>query len=696
MKNEGTRTRWARLTGIVDQALDIVDHEERQHYLDEACGWDALMRAEVDNLLQFADATWTLLDRPSVPTDPWGTLQPNETIGPYRVEGLLGEGGMGAVYQVHDDTLERSVALKLVHRERLTPDLLRRFHDERRLLARLNHPGIARIHGGGSLEDPQGGSLPFFTMEMVDGVPIDQYCLEQYGEDYHGSVKERIRLVLYVCDALSYAHRNLIVHRDLKPSNILVNSVGAPKLLDFGIAKDLVASTENAATLPGLAPMTLAYASPEQVRGQPVTTAVDVYSLAVVLYRLLCGRAPHVLSGDVVVDAQRICNDEPDVSGLKGDLRTVVQKALSKNPVLRYASMDEFATDLRNYLEGRPVKARRATLGYRVGKFIRRNRRRLAAAAFILVMIVLNENARRENAQKVELLAAEQRQTAEEARLASEQADTMAAFLKNIFDSASPDEQNGETLTADEILRRSAARARNQLQDHPATLALQLEAIGATQQTLGRWDLALELHEEAFQERRKVYSGDHPLLARNLNNLAAAEHRLGGKERAEALYRLALKMRQRLGERPVDLARIESNLALLVYERGDMEEAETLYRRILTTRRAAVSNGRLDAGLPDLSNSLRSLGMVLYRRGKYAEAEGFLSEALERRRRFEEDIRPSRIAAALESLGHVYRETGRETEAKEAFQEALDIYQRLYGEESRRVEKLRAALQGEA
>jgi non-specific serine/threonine protein kinase/serine/threonine-protein kinase len=358
---------------------------------------------------------------PPPPEDPIDGVR----IGPYRLVRELGRGGMGTVYLAvrSDDAFQQRVALKVLKRGMDTDAIVRRFRTERQILASLDHPLISRLLDGGAT--PEG--LPYFTMEFVEGQPIDEYCDSQrLGTD--------ARLVMFrkICSAVQYAHQNLVIHRDIKPANVLVTADGTPKLLDFGIAKlvdpDFAGET-LAATAAGSPLMTPEYASPEQVRGETVTTATDVYSLGVLLYELLTGRRPYDLTSRTVADIARvICDSVPErpstavtraasdpghageaVTGadgpqprahrrsvdpqrlrrrLAGDLDNIVLKALSKEPGRRYASVDQFSEDVRRHLAGLPVMARKDTLGYRTGKFVRRNRTGVAAAALVIAALV--------------------------------------------------------------------------------------------------------------------------------------------------------------------------------------------------------------------------------------------------------------------------------------------------------------------
>jgi non-specific serine/threonine protein kinase/serine/threonine-protein kinase len=398
---------WQRVKGLFQEALQR-SPEERDAFLADACGGDLALLSEVESLLAAHHEAGGFLSQPATsPTADAPAELEGRRIGPYRLLGRVGQGGMGVVYRSvrDDDAFRKVVALKLVRGGTGSEYAERRFRQERQILARLQHPHIATILDGGTTEEGQ----PYLVMEYVEGRPITTYCDEQ-----GLGTRERLSMFITVCAAVQYAHQSLVVHRDLKPGNILVTADGTPKLLDFGIAKLLAAGVDpdEAPTATLMPLMTPEYASPEQVRGQPVTTASDVYSLGVLLYELLAGRRPYTVAGESLVEIVRtVCETEPPppssaartlaleatvrpvrtrpaASELKGDLDTIVLRALHKEPARRYASVQELADDVRRHLDGRPVRARPDTLGYRAGKFVRRHRVAVAAAAVVALSLV--------------------------------------------------------------------------------------------------------------------------------------------------------------------------------------------------------------------------------------------------------------------------------------------------------------------
>lgn len=389
--------RYTRAQELFDATVDL-PREQRAAFLAQQCGEDESLRRDVESLLESHAQSGSFGEEPAfeIPSDLFtDSVEDSFTgrhFGPYEVVREIGRGGLGAVYLAvrSDGEYRKEVALKLIRRGLDTDDILRRFRTERQILAQLDHPNIARLLDGGTTDDGQ----PYFVMEYVKGDPIALYC-----DTYKLGTAQRLELFRKVCAAVTYAHQNLVIHRDLKPSNILVGADGEPKLLDFGIAKML--SAEEALfteTAPGLRAMTPEYASPEQVRGEKITTASDVYSLGVLLYELLTGEKPYRLKTRTTEELSRaITEQEPqrpsaavasNRPALHGDLDNIVLMAMRKEPQRRYSSAAVLAEDIRRHQEGLTVGARPSTFSYRAGKFIRRHRAGVAAAALVLLAIV--------------------------------------------------------------------------------------------------------------------------------------------------------------------------------------------------------------------------------------------------------------------------------------------------------------------
>jgi tetratricopeptide (TPR) repeat protein/predicted Ser/Thr protein kinase len=380
-----TTERWRQIEEIFAAASEL-DASERATYVERACAGDTTLRREVDSLLEadrgFAGSVADVI-RKEAEELASESLEAGagRRIGPYRLLRVIGKGGMGLVYLgvLEGEDFQKPVAIKLIQRGMDSELMVDRFRRERQILARLDHPYIARLLDGGSTPT---GQL-YFVMEYVEGKPLAEYCSER-----RLNVRDRLRLFQTVCEAVQYAHRNLIVHRDLKPGNILITADGAPKLLDFGVAKLLDPEVSTGQTKTLMRILTPDYASPEQVRGEPVSIATDVYSLGVILYELLTGRLPHASSLRSLTELEReICNRPPErpsamEPSLRGDLDNIILMALRKEADRRYGSVEQFSEDIRRHLEGLPVTARNDTVLYRTGKFVRRHKAAVGATLF--------------------------------------------------------------------------------------------------------------------------------------------------------------------------------------------------------------------------------------------------------------------------------------------------------------------------
>ncbi len=546
-----------RLRRVNEILLATLEHEppKRGAFLDRVCKGDEQVRCEVESLLAVDPELVDRLDCPVADLHgPPAVVVEGKRIGPYRVVRELGRGGMGAVFLAAraDGEYDRQVAVKVLKRGLDTAEIVHRFRTERQILANLGHPYIAELYEGGTTEDHR----LYFVMEHIEGEPIDRYC-----DARRGTIRQRIELFRKVCSAVQFAHQSLVVHRDLKPGNILVTADGEPKLLDFGVAKLLDPETGEpvTATAAGLRLMTPEYASPEQVRGEPITTTSDVYSLGVMLYELLTGHRPHRLKAWQAEEVKRvICEQEPEkpstavsrveevraeagaivtltpeavsrVRGeeprrlrrlLSGDLDSIVLRALRKEPQYRYASVEQLSKDLRRHLEGRPVRARKGTFAYRTGKLLRRRGKELAAAAAALLLAGVAVD--RES---------QQRHTACE----RDRAQRISGFLVELFKVSDPSEARGNSVTAREILDRSAARIEQELEKDPELRAALMTTIGEIYGNLGLYSEATQLLETALAQRQQLHGETHLEVAETLDVLVGLLYQKGELEGAEAL-----------------------------------------------------------------------------------------------------------------------------------------------------------------
>lgn len=508
--------RWREIERIFYETLELPE-PQRADFLAQACNGDATLQREVNSLLAAHQEAHGFLASADVPLSAKQVLQRPTTnggtqrIGPYQLLHELAQGGMGTVWLAEraDEQYKQKVAIKLLKTGANNPDIAHRLRHERQILADLNHPNIARLLDGGTTESGQ----PYLVMEYIEGMPIDAYCREQ-----QLTLRARLQLFRQVCAAVQYAHQHLIIHRDLKPANILVTTDGTPKLLDFGIAKLLQPDPSQAyQTQTGQTPMTPAYASPEQVRNEKLTTTSDVYSLGVVLYELLTERSPYQLKTNTFNEMLRaICEQEPTrpslvtksevgsqklegkrkfaflpttdfqlpTTLLKGDLDSIVLMALRKEPTARYASVEQFSTDIQRYLDGLPTLARKGTLAYRTVKYVRRHKVPVAAATLILLSLLTGIGATSRQAQ----IARAEQAKAEAERIRAEQALAVADEQRHRAERALAEVKAERTraenaLTTAEQRRQQAEAARTEA-NQQRTAAEEERNVAQTQRKL--------------------------------------------------------------------------------------------------------------------------------------------------------------------------------------------------------------------
>jgi serine/threonine-protein kinase len=646
-----TPERRDEIETLFEAALDL-PATARAEWLSERCRDDAELRDEVAALLSGHERTGGILEADAVGLA--SALVPDAArdrrIGPFRVHRELGRGGMGVVYLAERDDghFRQRVALKLLRDTGDAEELRHRFLAERQILASLNHPNIAQLLDGGVTD----GQLPYLAMEYVEGTPITAFCDRQ-----RLTVDARLRLFRDVCAAVHHAHQNLVIHRDIKPGNILVTADGRVKLLDFGIAK-LLNSTLGVAPLPvthtAFRVMTPEYASPEQVRGESLTTASDVYALGIVLYELLSGRRPYRLTSGAPHElARAVCEQEPvrpsvrvtqPATGaadaptepvpsadavaaargtsvdrlarrLRGDLDAIVAMALRKEAAHRYGSAELFWQDIQRHLDELPVLAHRGSRGYRARKFLGRHRREAAAAALVLVAVVGGAGV----AVRQAVSARRERDRAEQARV---QAESMTSFLVGLFD-ATNRQPHATAITADDLVRRGATQA-EALAGSPLTQARMLETIGRVYASMGRYAASRAALERSLTVRTAQIRGDDAEGAVTMYHLAEALRQLGRYREAEAISRRALVVRVRAfgEEHPAVAELLAQQAGLAVYLARD-SVAEVLSRRALEIRRRT-----LDPGDAALGASLHQYAIMLHRNGNPGEAEAILRQGI--------------------------------------------------------------------
>jgi eukaryotic-like serine/threonine-protein kinase len=621
-----------------------------------------------------------------------------DLIGPYRVLRTLGVGGMGEVYLAEraDAEFDQKVAIKVVHGGALKRSVQSRLKIERQILAQLDHPNIAHLLDGGTLPD----GTAYIVMEYIDGIPIDSYC-----DQDRLDIAARLALFQVVCAAVHCAHQNLIVHRDLKPSNILVTGAGVPKLLDFGIAKlldDRQAGPHTLAlTHADLRLMTPDHASPEQILGQAITTASDVYVLGVLLYKLLAGVSPFVIASLRLTDIERaICEKNPPLASqaidtvvegglpailasrdtsagrlrrtLQGDLDNIVCMAMHKDPKRRYGSSQQMAGDIQRYLDGKPVIARRDTMSYRSTKFVRRHWLPVSAGLAVFWLIVAFATTTYVQSRRISAERDRAAQQRERAELERARAEEVSAFLADLFKLSDPEENRGNQVTARELLDSGARRLQAALQDQPATKAALLETVGAVYDSLGQYQAAAPLLQESLALQPMAHDRAH---VDTLLELGRARAGSGDLQGAEAPLRDALQLAQvNFGATSQLSGKALWAFGRLRQQQGHYAEAKDLYQRglgILETTQAPAT---------DVAALLDDLAQVYSRDQQWALAKQTYQRALDVDRRILGDDHP-RVATHLHNLAVVAQNLGDLRQAEALYRDAIARQERAYGSE---------------
>lgn len=682
-REELTPERLAEVRALFELALEQPT-DAREPFLRSACHEDLALYDEVASLLDVLDRanpTWespvaavaaVAADAIAADTGSATSSVLGTRIGPYEVTRLIGVGGMGAVYEGvrADDQYQKRVALKFLRRGVEGDLAIRRFRYERQILANLNHRNIAALLDGGVTEDGQ----PYIVMEYIDGVPITTHAAQQ-----RLTVRARIGLLRQACNAVQHAHQNLVVHRDLKPGNILVTGDGTVKLLDFGIAR-LLRESEGLDQLPptlgGAQAFTPDYASPEQVRGLPVGTPSDVYSLGVLACELLSGHRPFSLGNVPFTELQEVVAStlppapstlvtEADAAAcglasgatlrrlLRGDLDAIVLQALRKEPPRRYGSAEQLSADLDRHLRGQPVTAQRDRFGYRAAKFLRR--RRVEVSATVVVVLSLAAGL---------VTTTAQARRAERERAKTEQAN---AFLSTMLAAADPGNEGGDVTVA-QMLSQAARNVETAGLD-PDVEAQVRHTIGQSYFELGLTDSAQVHIERAVALRRQLFGENDARTAFSLSYLAGLAERRGDLETADSISQVVLAIQQRLAPaHPAEHATAFDNLARLAQAQGQLDSSMTLQLQSIAIRRASTDSASRD-GLP---YSLNNLAVSHMYRGEFPEAEALVLEALE----VEAALRTRRsflYGSILRQLSTIEGLLGRPDSAEAAIAASLDV-----------------------
>jgi eukaryotic-like serine/threonine-protein kinase len=595
---------------IFEQALEM-DASERSDFINEQCKDDDEVKNDVLSLLKISEDTTDFLEIPPSINDSGeekpiiNTTTIGKRIGKYVIEGEAGTGGMGIVYKGRraDKEFEHNVAIKILRHSINSEYVVKRFQNERQTLANLQHPNIARLLDGGTTDD----GVPYLVMEYIDGVSLIDYCDEE-----NLSIKQRLEIFRFVCDAVHYAHQNLIVHRDIKPGNVLVNKQGRPKLLDFGIAKLLdeeLAEESEGLTKTGVWHLTPEYASPEQIKGERITTRSDIYSLGILLYQLLTGHQPYRITSSSPVEISKIItkelvikpsekfqsteeiltsdgvtkqitpqsvsnlrNEKPDkiFQHLRGDIDNIILKAIQKDPDRRYDSVEQFSEDIRRHIVGLPVIARKDTATYRLSKFVQRHKLAFGLSSLLLLLIIVSTIAIYWQAN----IAADER---DKARVEAKKVEQVNLFLQGMLSSVDPSEI-GRDVKVYDILEKAAENIETDLIDQPEIEASIRSTLGNTYVNLGEYDKAKPFLEKALSINENIYGKESEQTAQSLHDLALYHDWAGDLKAADSLYEKSVNMFRKVLQEPTKrFADALNDYAITKMNFGQYEIAEKLY-----------------------------------------------------------------------------------------------------------------------
>ncbi|MEO7502071.1 MAG: serine/threonine-protein kinase, partial [Gemmatimonadaceae bacterium] len=675
--------RWERVQSLFHEAVDRPE-DERRAFLESQCGDDLALVAEVLALVEADASSASLLDRgvANAADKVLDGARPANTaglpdFGPYRVTGVLGEGGMGVVYLAERVDIGSRAAIKILRDASLSPARRERFAAEQRTLAQLNHPSIARIYDAGTLAD----GIPWFVMEYVEGVEITEYCLE-----HSLSIRDRLALFRKVCEAVQHAHSQLVIHRDLKPSNILVRHDGSVKLLDFGISKQLDSLDQVAdQTRTGIRMMTPAYAAPEQIRGERVGLQTDVYSLGIVLYELIVGRLPFDLRNRSAAEAEQIVlervPERPSAAARRmqyvgfgaehvrsigsdawADLDVLCLMAMHKDRERRYRTVEALIRDIDHFLGNEPLEARGDSASYRMAKFARRNRRPLIAATGALAAVVL----------LVAFYTLRLRDTRNVALAEAARAQRIQQFTLNLFQGGNDDVGPADSLRVITLVDRGVQEARN-LNHEPAIQAQLYETLGSIYQKLGNLPRADTLLRASLDQRRRLYGQEHSEVAQALIALGMLRTTQAEYDSAEAFVWRGMEMtRRQLPPTHPAVSKAATSFGQVLVEKGD-------YPRAIAVLDSTVRlQSQVPTITPELAATLTQLANAHFYAGNYAISDTLNRRVLAMDRKLYGERHPH-VADDLLNLGAIQFEWQHYPEAERYDRQALDIIRAWYG-----------------
>ena len=693
---------------IFERALGV-NLSERDKFLEKECDDDEEIKNEVKSLLDAYTQTKDFLEVPTIQslgdTESAPTVDPfiGKHIGHYLIESEAGTGGMGVVYKGKrdDKEFEHKIAIKILKHNFNSEYVLKRFQIERQTLANLQHPNIARLLDGGKSNE----GFPYLVMEFIDGVPITQYC-----DDNKLNTRARLELFRTVCSAVQYAHQNLVVHRDIKPGNVLVNKEGRPKLLDFGIAKLIdrnVKETDNTLTKTGMWNLTPEYASPEQINGENITTRSDIYSLGILLYELITGHQPYKITdatpagiSKIITEEQidkpsdkfksiedisrsdgsikkitpesisRVRNEKPEkiYQYLKGDLDNIVIKATQKDPERRYNSADQFSEDIKRYLTGLPVIARKDTLAYRASKFVSRHKIGVTLSSLLTLTLITSTILITWQAD----IAARQRDKAQTEALKFEQVNN---FLQEMLSSVDPTEI-GRDVKVYDILEKAAEDIRIDLKNQPDIEASIRSTLGNAYVNLGEYEKGKPQLEKALEINEKLYGENSEQVAKNLHDLGLYFDWIGKYKTADSLYKKSITIFRSVIHKPdKNYAAALNDYAVLRTNYGQYDEAENYLEEALEIFKD------FEGGINrDVASVLNNMAIVFHYKDDLAGAEKYYLKAQEIFIKLFGEDHPE-VASTYNNLAFVYVDKNELNKAEEYFYKSYRMKLFLKGED---------------
>lgn len=635
---------------LFKELIDL-DQETRIERLESVKTEDPLLFEELMSLLAADSEETSLIDGFAIDQIDISQLidHEGEQIGPFVIEKTIGAGGMGSVYLAHrvEGGFDQTVALKLIKFGVGSEQAIRRFESERNILARLQHPNIARLVDGGLTREDH----PWFAMEYVEGKDLLSFC-----NRLNLSVQKRLALFLDVIEAVQYAHKNLVVHRDLKPGNTMVtgdDDKPLVKLLDFGISQIM---DESEADQAGIKAMTRAYASPEQLKGESTSTATDIYSLGVILYQLISESHPK----------EEFRSQDSHPKSIDNELAAICQKAMQDDPSHRFQNVSDLGEEIEAWLKNRPVPSYSDKSLYRLNKWMKRNRAASSVGILAIISLLI----------VVLLYTNELQKETERAQQEAETSQQIAGFLQGLFELTDPAISSGDTLTAFTMLDRGTERIEEDLQNDPEILARMFDVLAEAYLNLWNTEKAEELYKKSLAIKQDIYGDDHIEISNSLHNIGHIYVQDGKFEEGDSLLTIALQIRrENLEPNDPDIGLTLQRLGFLKQRTGDSEMAEKLYSEAL----AIFQSSSDEQSVMEAASLTNSLGMIYERRAEYDQAAANYRQAIETIRSLRGNDFP-RVINYLSNLGVTLNLMGNTEGAEPYLAEAVEVAKQLRGE----------------